>query len=120
MAYSLPISVRSLLSSDLFSPYLYVIPLFLGLPPSASRGVISKVIYHNGEPLILESDAQVHSGASGGMLIHASTGAFLGLITSNTQSRDGVTYPTLNNSIPALYLHDALSRFVKGHKGTSP
>jgi hypothetical protein len=97
------------LGHGLFVPYQR-------LPPYVSRGIISKVVYHRGEPVILESSAQVHGGASGGMLIHAETGDFLGLVTSNTQSRDGVTYSTLNNSILGIHLHDPLFRFLEGHK----
>lgn len=98
------------------SAYLLLI-LSSGLPPSVSRGVVSKIVYHKGQPLIVETDAHVHSGASGGLLISAHSGSFLGLVTSNTQSHQGVLYTRINSSVPALFLHEALRRFLDADKG---
>ena len=53
--------------------------------PTVSRGVLCKVVRGRGgegEPLLLQSDAAVHNGNSGGALLSAA-GHWLGMVTSN-------------------------------------
>ena len=54
------------------------------LLPTLTRGVLSKVVRssQSGRPLLLQTDAAVHNGNSGGLLL-SSSGRFLGLVTSN-------------------------------------
>ena len=55
------------------------------LSPTLTRGVLSKVVHSTSAPvapLLLQTDAAVHNGNSGGLLL-SSSGDFLGLVTSN-------------------------------------
>ncbi|PSC76730.1 glyoxysomal processing glyoxysomal [Micractinium conductrix] len=81
------------------------------LGPLLTAGTLAKVVRAptSGRPAMLLTTAAVHSGASGGAVVDADTGGWLGLVTSNakhsgakhaTQQRATVL-PHLNFSIPA-------------------
>ncbi|PNT70992.1 glyoxysomal processing protease, glyoxysomal isoform X1 [Brachypodium distachyon] len=86
-----------------------------GLCSSLSSGVVSKIVkipsaQHShlsssleaetmDTPVMLQTTAAVHPGASGGVLIN-SHGRMVGLITSNAKHGGGTTIPRLNFSIP--------------------
>ncbi|GJM88971.1 hypothetical protein PR202_ga05560 [Eleusine coracana subsp. coracana] len=86
-----------------------------GLSSSLSTGVVSKIVnilsaqhshltgtmeFGNRDiPVMLQTTAAVHPGASGGALIN-SQGLMIGLITSNAKHGGGSTIPHLNFSIP--------------------
>jgi S1-C subfamily serine protease len=59
------------------------------ISPSLSKGVLSRIVQlrlnssNELEPVLLQSDAAVHNGNSGGMLVNESTGELLGMVTSN-------------------------------------
>ena len=74
-----------------------------------TRGVLSKVVRHQGTPVLLQSSALIHSGNSGGGLF-GSDGSLLGLVTSNarhvTDNTSGASrlIPSLNFSLPVTRL----------------
>ena len=85
------------------------------LLPTLTRGVLSKVVHSTTStpptPLLLQTDAAVHNGNSGGLLL-SSSGHFIGLVTSNVlhiarpsptpaQGGESSIIPHLNFSIPA-------------------
>ncbi|CAM0954797.1 unnamed protein product [Alopecurus aequalis] len=90
-----------------------------GLCSSLSSGVVSKVVkipsaQHSqlpstsetdnmDMPVMLQTTAAVHPGASGGVLVN-SHGRMVGLITSNAKHGGGSTIPRLNFSIPCQSL----------------
>jgi len=97
---------------------------------SVTSGVLSQVVRSEGQALMLCTDAQLHSGASGGALVRAQDGRFLGLLTQNARQADGSVLATLNCSIPASLLApirsyleckhlDALAPLNEKHAGRS-
>ncbi|KAL5096728.1 hypothetical protein RYX36_001055 [Vicia faba] len=91
-----------------------------GFFPSVSSGVVAKVVeaktpqsYHSVQPehlhtrvhfpVMLETTAAIHPGASGGAVIN-SDGHMIGLVTSNARHGGGSTIPHLNFSIPSAAL----------------
>ncbi|CAL4894242.1 unnamed protein product [Urochloa decumbens] len=90
-----------------------------GLCSSLSSGVVSKVVqipstqlsHPSGNveadnldiPVMLQTTAAVHPGASGGVLIN-SHGLMVGIVTSNAKHGGGSTIPHLNFSIPCKSL----------------
>jgi len=91
---------------------------FIGLCSSLSSGVVSKVVQipsaqlshlsgteaHNMDmPVMLQTTAAVHPGASGGILVNRH-GLMVGIITSNAKHGAGSTIPHLNFSIPCKSL----------------
>ncbi|TKW26525.1 hypothetical protein SEVIR_3G195700v4 [Setaria viridis] len=90
-----------------------------GLCSSLSSGVVSKVVQipstqlshpsgtveaHNMDmPVMLQTTAAVHPGASGGILVN-SHGLMVGIVTSNAKHGGGSTIPHLNFSIPCKSL----------------
>lgn len=70
---------------------------------SATAGVVSRVAYVRGKPSLIQTSASVNKGASGGALID-SRGNFVGLVTCNAMTKDGVIIPKINFSIPATIL----------------
>ncbi|CAD6333339.1 unnamed protein product [Miscanthus lutarioriparius] len=97
---------------DLFGPRS-------GLCSSLSSGVVSKVVQIPSNqlshlasaleidnmdiPVMLQTTAAVHPGASGGILVN-SHGLMVGIITSNAKHGGGSTIPHLNFSIPCKLL----------------
>lgn len=57
---------------------------------------------------MLLTTAAVHSGASGGAVLHPRSGRLLALVTSNARHASGQLYPHLNFSIPAALLRPVL------------
>ncbi|XP_062180028.1 glyoxysomal processing protease, glyoxysomal isoform X2 [Phragmites australis] len=96
-----------------------------GLCSSLSSGVVSKVVkipstqhsYLVGfveadnvdVPVMLQTTAAVHPGASGGVLVD-SHGRMVGLVTSNAKHGGGSTIPHLNFSIPCKSLEMVFSK----------
>ncbi|EES19752.1 glyoxysomal processing protease, glyoxysomal isoform X1 [Sorghum bicolor] len=103
-----------------------------GLSSSLSSGVVSKVVQIPSNqlshlasaletdnmdiPVMLQTTAAVHPGASGGVLVN-SHGLMVGIITSNAKHGGGSTIPHLNFSIPckllvALFKYSAIGKLV--------
>ncbi|EPS68310.1 hypothetical protein M569_06453, partial [Genlisea aurea] len=84
------------------------------LLPSASLGVISKVIAATKSPgedcfaAMLQTTAAVHPGSSGGAVVR-SDGKMMGLVTSNAKHGGGTVIPHLNFSIPCGALEAVLN-----------
>lgn len=62
---------------------------------------------------MIETSCDIHTGASGGMIIKASDASFVGLITQNTVQTDGVILSKLNGSLPYQFLFPFLHPFLK-------
>lgn len=80
---------------------------------SVTSGVISRVANVHGFPALIQTSAAVNKGASGGALID-SRGNFVGLVTCNAMTKDGVIIPKINFSIPAAVLtpiHEFVTAF---------
>ena len=99
---------------------IYVIgyPLFYPnastMSGSISSGILSKVVRHKGSPTLLQTNAIVQRGNSGGLIINTK-GNFLGIITSNSQHNidNKVQYiPKLNYAIPVNKLKP-IHQFLK-------
>ncbi|KAF0923360.1 hypothetical protein E2562_006269 [Oryza meyeriana var. granulata] len=95
-----------------------------GLCSSLSSGVVSKIVkipstQHSqlssnmDIPVMLQTTAAVHPGASGGVLLN-SLGRMVGLITSNAKHGGGSTIPHLNFSIPCKSLEMVFNYSAKG------
>uniref|UniRef100_A0A0E0HGD8 Uncharacterized protein n=1 Tax=Oryza nivara TaxID=4536 RepID=A0A0E0HGD8_ORYNI len=100
-----------------------------GLSSSLSSGVVSKIVkipstqhsqlssvveVNNMDiPVMLQTTAAVHPGASGGVLLD-SLGRMVGLITSNAKHGGGSTIPHLNFSIPCKSLEMVFKYSAKG------
>ncbi|KAL6609716.1 hypothetical protein ACP70R_039685 [Stipagrostis hirtigluma subsp. patula] len=94
-----------------------------GLYSSLSSGVVSKVVKipatqpseadNMDIPVMLQTTAAVHSGASGGVLINAH-GLMVGLVTSNAKHGGGSTIPHLNFSIPCKSMEIVFKYSVNG------
>ncbi|XP_056326725.1 peroxisomal leader peptide-processing protease [Danio aesculapii] len=82
--------------------------------PSLTSGILSRVITHQSQPVMLQTTCAVQSGASGGAVIRSDTGELLGIVSSNTRDYAAkVTYPHLNFSIPVTLLEPLLRRFAQ-------
>lgn len=80
--------------------------------PSLTSGILSRVITHQSQPVMLQTTCAVQSGASGGAVVRSATGELLGIVSSNTRDFTAkVTYPHLNFSIPVTILDPLLRRF---------
>ncbi|XP_072045018.1 peroxisomal leader peptide-processing protease-like [Amphiura filiformis] len=81
--------------------------------PSVTSGVMSKVITIGHQPVMLQSTCAVHSGASGGALVCANTGALLGIISSNSRDTDtGASFPHVNFSISMTVIQPVLQQYL--------
>lgn len=79
-----------------------------------TNGIVSKLVMDKDNNVVMiETSCDIHTGASGGMIINANTGQFLGLITQNTVQTDGVVLPKLNGSLPGSLLGQFLYSFLK-------
>ncbi|RUS17242.1 trypsin-like cysteine/serine peptidase domain-containing protein [Endogone sp. FLAS-F59071] len=93
-------------------PSLPVLALGHGIFGSRARtactvtsGVVSKVVQHCGEPVMVVSSAKVHRGCSGGVLVDAERpDRVVGLISSNARTKDGITVTEVNFAIPTNQL----------------
>ncbi|TRY95931.1 hypothetical protein DNTS_001939 [Danionella cerebrum] len=82
--------------------------------PSFTSGILSRVITHQSQPVMLQTTCAVQSGASGGAVVRSATGELLGIVSSNTRDYAAkVTYPHLNFSIPVTVLEPLLRIFAK-------
>ncbi|XP_029031677.1 peroxisomal leader peptide-processing protease [Betta splendens] len=82
--------------------------------PSLTRGVLSKTISLNHQPVMLQTTCAVQAGASGGAMVRTRTGELLGIVSSNARDLAAkVTYPHLNFSIPVTVFHRLLQRFQR-------
>ncbi|KAI7805444.1 peroxisomal leader peptide-processing protease [Triplophysa rosa] len=82
--------------------------------PSLTSGILSRVITHQSQPVMLQTTCAVQSGASGGAVVRPSTGELLGVVSSNTRDFSAkVTYPHLNFSIPVTVLEPLLRLFAQ-------
>lgn len=90
--------------------YVIGFPVFhpvSGLSATITAGTLTKIVRVGGVPAQLQSDAQVHDGNSGGMLVNSNM-ELLGIITSNARHQmepektdsPSVIIPKLNFSIP--------------------
>ena len=83
--------------------------------PSIVSGVISNIAYADDHPVLLQSSAAVHCGASGGALVSMVTGELLGMVTSNTKDVNMASaFPHVNFSIPADLLHKLVVAIKNG------
>lgn len=82
--------------------------------PSFTSGILSRVITHQSQPVMLQTTCAVHSGASGGAVVRSGTGELLGIVSSNTRDYSAkVTYPHLNFSVPVTVLEPLLGLFAQ-------
>ena len=87
----------------------------LNIGASVVSGVISNISYADNRPLLLQSTAAVHCGASGGALVSMETGELLGMITSHTKDSNlSSSFPHVNFSIPTDLLYKLVSAFKNG------
>jgi len=87
--------------------------------PAITSGHITKVAPagNTRRAAIIRSTAAVHRGCSGGALVEAASGAFMGLVTTNVKQQDGAVMPHVNFSLPVDLL-DPLREFLA--KSTAP
>lgn len=87
----------------------------LNIGASVVSGVISSIAYADNQPVLLQSTAAVHCGASGGALVSMETGELLGMVTSHTKdSNQSSTFPHVNFSIPTDLLYKLVSAVKNG------
>ena len=77
---------------------------------SVVSGVISNISYVDYRPVLIQSTAAVHCGASGGALVSMETGITSHTKDSNLSSR----FPHVNFSIPADLLYKLVSAYKNG------
>lgn len=79
-----------------------------------TRGHLSKTARAGlgARPAVLQSSAAVHRGCSGGALVDACSGEFLGMVTTNVKQQDGGVMPHVNFSLPASHMAP-LHRFLE-------
>lgn len=70
---------------------------------TCTSGIISGVSFLHGRPHLIQTNAAVNKGASGGAVID-SKGFLLGLVTCNAMTNDGTIIPKINFSIPMQLL----------------
>ena len=84
-----------------------------GLSFSASRGIVSKYRFYRGKDVI-QTDAAINSGNSGGPLINLDTGLVIGINKSSFKNSQGLSF-----AIPSNYVCIILNLFKQG-KDPSP
>ena len=84
-----------------------------GLSFSASRGIVSKYRFFRGKDVI-QTDAAINSGNSGGPLINLNTGFVIGINKSSFKNSQGLSF-----AIPSNYVCIILNLFKQG-KDPSP
>ncbi|KAL9959039.1 hypothetical protein ACROYT_G036120 [Oculina patagonica] len=98
--------------------YVVGFPLFashLHTGASIVSGIISNVAYADNKPVLLQSTAAVHCGASGGALVSMETGELLGMVTSHTKDANlSSSFPHINFSIPTDLLYKLVSAVKSG------
>lgn len=87
----------------------------LNIGASVVSGAISSISYADNKPVLLQSTAAVHCGASGGALVSIETGELLGMITSHTKDANlSSSFPHVNFSIPTDLLYKLVSAVKNG------
>ena len=84
-----------------------------GLSFSASRGIVSKYRFYRGKDVI-QTDAAINSGNSGGPLINLNTGLVIGINKSSFKNSQGLSF-----AVPSNYVCIILNLFKQG-KDPSP
>lgn len=85
----------------------------LGLQPSLSAGVVSKVVKVRGQDVMVQTTCAVHAGASGGPLLD-NDGNLVGIVVCNTVDKgSNSTYPHINFSIPATTVWPPVLNYIK-------
>ena len=84
-----------------------------GLSFSASRGIVSKYRFYRGKDVI-QTDAAINSGNSGGPLIDLETGLVIGINKSSFKNSQGLSF-----AVPSNYVCKILDLFIQG-KDPSP
>ena len=84
-----------------------------GLSFSASRGIVSKYRFYRGKDVI-QTDAAINSGNSGGPLINLDTGLVIGINKSSFKNSQGLSF-----AVPSNYVCIILNLFKQG-KDPSP
>ena len=84
-----------------------------GLSFSASRGIVSKYRFYRGKDVI-QTDAAINSGNSGGPLINLNTGLVIGINKSSFKNSQGLSF-----AVPSSYVCIILDLFQQG-KDPSP
>ncbi len=84
-----------------------------GLSFSASRGIVSKYRFYRGKDVI-QTDAAINSGNSGGPLIDLNTGLVIGINKSSFKNSQGLSF-----AVPSNYVCIILNLFKQG-KDPSP
>ena len=84
-----------------------------GLSFSASRGIVSKYRFYRGKDVI-QTDAAINSGNSGGPLIDLDTGLVIGINKSSFKNSQGLSF-----AIPSNYVCIILNLYKQG-KDPSP
>ncbi len=79
-----------------------------GLSFSASRGIVSKYRFYRGKDVI-QTDAAINSGNSGGPLINLDTGLVIGINKSSFKNSQGLSF-----AVPSNYVCIILNLFKKG------
>ena len=88
--------------------------LLLEMAPSATAGVVSRVVEIEGKTAMILTDVAIHKGNSGGMLLSAD-GCVVGLAAFNARmerpnsaTKSTVTIPRTNFSLPLSFLQPLL------------
>ncbi|ESP02417.1 hypothetical protein LOTGIDRAFT_172074 [Lottia gigantea] len=82
------------------------------IQPSITSGIISKVLYFNSSPVLVQTTCAIHPGASGGALINQS-GQLLGIIVSNTKDIEtGASFPHISLCIPVITIWPAIKQYL--------
>lgn len=76
-----------------------------GKTATVSSGALSRIVYLEGRPALLQTCASVFRGHSGGMLCDAQ-GRYMGIITSNAKHSDGSIIPEINFAVPITCVKD--------------
>ena len=79
-----------------------------GLSFSASRGIVSKYRFYRGKDVI-QTDAAINSGNSGGPLIDLNTGLVIGINKSSFKNSQGLSF-----AVPSNYVCIILNLFKEG------
>jgi len=87
---------------------------------SVIKGIISKIIYHDGEPIVIQTDAHVYNGLSGGLLLNLRNGNLGGIVTSTIHHKiSNQTFSRLNSSIPINLINPLLQLLTNNNASTT-
>lgn len=92
----------------------------LKIGPSVTAGVLSNVVYVEGQVIMLQTTAAVHCGASGGAVFSTQTGEFLGLVTCNTKDAStSASFPHINFAVPSGLIKHFLQKVLQNFESQS-